>query len=149
MFDVKPFRRRVFEGPESNSGAMVDPNVKAWAEELLGRDLTAFKEARKRFLRRPTGKRLHDVRTAARRMRSLFEDLSSTIGVTDLKDLKRAINASGAARDADVLHGVLCCELDADERAFARDFLKDLRKRERRCTRKTHARLQRVHVTIA
>lgn len=127
---------------------MVDPSVRAWAAELLGRDVDAFKRARKRFLKRPTGKRLHAVRTAARRMRSLFEDLSSAIGVTDLHDLRLAIHASGAARDAGVLRRILRCELDRDERAFARDFLKALRKRKRTCTKKTRKRLRRVHMTV-
>lgn len=127
---------------------MIDPSVRAWAHELLAHDLEVFSEARQRFLRRPTGKRLHAVRTAARRMRSTFDDLSSVVEMVDLTDLRRAIHASGDARDASVLTDILCAELDDDERTFARAFLDDLRKRKHTCTKKTRRRLKHVHVEV-
>lgn len=132
----------------THANTMTDPSVRAWAHELLAQDLKVFSEARKRFLRRPTGKRLHAVRTAARRMRSTFEDLSSVVNVVDLTDLRRTIHASGDARDASVLAGITCAELDDDERTFARAFLNDLRKHERTCTKKTRRRLKHVHVEV-
>jgi CHAD domain-containing protein len=127
---------------------MADESVRAWAHELLTRDLEAFDEARRRFLRRPTGKRLHAVRTSSRRVRSLLEDLSSVIGLHDLDDLRRAIRASGTARDAAVLYKIVNAQLPNEERPFADDFLKDLRTRQRDFSKKTCTRLKRVHLRI-
>jgi CHAD domain-containing protein len=128
---------------------MADESVRAWAQDLLARDVEAFEHARKRFLRRPTAKRLHAVRTSARRLRSLLEDVSDVIGLTDLDDLHSAINASGRARDAAVLYEAVRQNLAEDERSFARAFLRDLRESERSFTKKTCKRLKRVRVEIA
>ena len=127
---------------------MADGTVRAWAQELLERDLEAFVAARRRFLRRPTGKRLHAVRTTSRRLRSLLEDFSTVIATPDLHELRRAIHASGTARDAALLEKIVHDALVHEERAYAQDYLHALRKRKHVFWNKTCTRLQRIHLEL-
>jgi len=110
---------------------MPDDRIAEWALGLIKADVHAFKRARARFLRQPGTKRLHDLRTSARRLRSLHEDLREAIPPFSLKRLRRLIDLTGEARDASVMREALRDALDVRERRAARGLLRTLRQRER------------------
>jgi CHAD domain-containing protein len=110
---------------------MADERIREWAQGLIAHDERAFERARARFLRRPGAKRLHDLRTNARRLRSLYEDMHEAIPSLPSKRLRRLIDLTGQARDAAVLREVLRATLDEHERHAARALLRALRKQER------------------
>ena len=110
---------------------MADERIREWAQGLIVHDERAFERARARFLRRPGAKRLHDLRTSARRLRSLYEDMHEAIPSLPNKRLRRLIALTGQARDAAVLRETLRATLDECEKRAARALLRALRKRER------------------
>jgi CHAD domain-containing protein len=112
---------------------MADDRVREWAQTLGAAEVRAFTEARRRFLRRPSSKHLHELRTAARRLRSLFDDFHDVLRARRPRRLRRLIAVTGEARDAAVLRKTLRSALDTRERAAARATLRELRARERAC----------------
>jgi len=110
---------------------MPDDRIVEWACGLVKHDVHTFERARKRFLRQPSAKRLHDLRTSARRLRSLHEDLHEAIPSFSIKRLRHVIDLTGEARDAEVLREALRDALDVRERRAARGMLRVLRRRER------------------
>lgn len=112
---------------------MADDRVIEWAKTLGAAETRAFMEARRRFLKRPSTKRLHDVRTAARRLRSLFEDFRNVLDARRQGRLHRLIVVAGEARDAAVLRKTLRGALEPRERRDGRAMLRELRARERAC----------------
>jgi len=114
----------------ANAGSMPDERITEWALGLVKHDMRAFKRARSRFLRQPSAKRLHDVRTTARRLRCLHDDLDGAIAAFSLKHLRHVIDLTGEARDAAVLRETLRDALDVRERRAARHLLRTLRRRE-------------------
>jgi CHAD domain-containing protein len=109
---------------------MPDDRIAEWAQGLVKADVHAFKRARTRFLRQPSAKRLHDLRTTARRLRCLHEDLREAIPPFSLLRLRRLIDLTGEARDAAVMREALREALDVRERRSARKLLGALRRRE-------------------
>ena len=112
---------------------MADDRVTDWARGLAAADMRAFMRARRRFLRRPSSKHLHELRIAARRLRALFEDFRDVLTSQRRTTLSRLIQLTGEARDAAVLRKTLREAVDARERRDARTLLRDLRARERSC----------------
>lgn len=110
---------------------MPDERIAEWALGLVKHDVRAFKQARARFLRQPSAKRLHDLRTTARRLRCIHDDMEGAIVPFSLKRLRNVIELTGDARDAAVLRETLRDALDARERRGARQLLRVLRRRER------------------
>jgi CHAD domain-containing protein len=137
MFDCQsPLKiRRFGQRPNAKDSAkaesMSDDRIREWAGALFETDLRAFRRARARFLRRPTGERLHDVRVSARRLRSICEDLEEALPRIHGARLGRIIAMTGDARDAAVLRETLRGTLEGREREIARPVLRSLRKRER------------------
>ncbi len=112
---------------------MADDRVIEWAKTLGAAEIRAFTRARRRFLKRPSAKHLHDLRTAARRLRSLFKDFRDVLRPRRSKRLRRLIEVTSQARDAIVLRKTLRIALDTRERGDASAALRDLRVREREC----------------
>ena len=112
---------------------MADERVIEWAKTLGSAEVRAFMKARRRFLKRPSAKRLHELRTAARRLRSLFKDFRDVLRPQRSKRLRRLIEATGEARDAAALRKTLREALDTRERGEARITIAGLRARERAC----------------
>lgn len=110
---------------------MADDRVIEWANALGAAEIRAFMKARRRFLRRPSSKHLHDVRTTARRLRSFFQDFRDVLAARRGKRLGQLIALTGEARDASVLRKTLRSALDARERSNGRAMLRELRARER------------------
>ena len=108
-----------------------DDRIAEWALGLVKADVHAFKRARARFLRQPSAKRLHELRTTARRLRCIHEDLREAVPPFSLKRLRRLIDLTGEARDAAVMREALRDALDVRERRAARSLLRALRRRER------------------
>jgi CHAD domain-containing protein len=115
----------------ANLGWMPDDRIAEWALGLVKHDVRAFRRARARFLRQPSAKRLHDLRTTARRLRCIHEDMEGAITPFSLKRLRHVIDLTGDARDAAVLRETLRDALDTRERRGARHLLRVLRRRER------------------
>ena len=112
---------------------MADDRVVAWAKTLGAAETRAFMQARRRFLKRPSAKHLQDLRMAARRLRSFFEDFRDVVTARRGKRLRRLIALTGEARDAVVLRKTLRSALERRERHDGRPILRDLRARERAC----------------
>ncbi len=112
---------------------MADDRVMEWAGALGAAEIRAFMKARRRFLERPSSKHLQELRTAARRLRSFFEDFRDVVRARRTKRLRRLIAVTGDARDAAVLRKTLRNALDSRERAAARSLLSELRAHERAC----------------
>jgi CHAD domain-containing protein len=96
----------------ANLAWMPDDRIAEWALGLVKHDVRAFKRARARFLRQPSAKRLHDLRTTARRLRCIHEDLEGALAPFSLGRLRHVIELTGDARDAAVLRETLRDALD-------------------------------------
>jgi hypothetical protein len=110
---------------------MADDRVTEWARALGTAETRAFMKARRRFLRRPSSKHLRELRSAARHLRSLFEDFRDVLAWPRRKALRRLIQLTGEARDASAARKTLRDALDARERREARTLLRELRALER------------------
>ena len=119
-----------------------------WLARRICDERRALERARRRFVKKPTEKRLHVVRTTGRRFRSLLEDV---VGVKPQKNLrrrvKRAAAATDAARDATILLRLLEKSLEPIEAAIAAPLVDALRKRERLATRRACQKLRRMRFT--
>ncbi|HEV7180221.1 MAG TPA: CHAD domain-containing protein [Candidatus Baltobacteraceae bacterium] len=115
----------------------------AWAAELSKQEEAAFAEARRRFGKGPNAERLHVLRTAARRLRSLYEDLGTLLASPDQARLRRFGKRAGAARDAHVLRLILKSTLEPSERDLVAPLLHMLRVRERKAVRRVRRTLER------
>ena len=115
---------------------------------MLDTDARAFRRARKRFVRRPTAERLHDVRVSARRLRSLCEDLREALPAVRLKRLARIIDMTADARDAAVLRETLRETLEPRDRKVARPLLRSLRRRERTMLKRIARALERMSFDV-
>ncbi len=124
--------------------SMPDDRIAEWAQGLAKHDVRAFRRARRRFLRQPSIKRLHDLRTSARRLRSFYEDLHEAIPSFASKRLHRLIALTGEARDAEVQRAMLRGALDTRERRAARELLRALRQRERTALKRIFRMVKRV-----
>lgn len=116
-----------------------------WLKKTIRLEQRALERARKRFVRDPSEKRLHDVRTTGRRFRSLLEDVAS---ITESKRLrqrvKRAAGATDAARDAAIILRLLESSVDGAEAELALPLLERLRGQERLATRRACKELRRM-----
>lgn len=116
-----------------------------WLEKAIARERRALERARKRFVTKPSEKRLHDVRTTGRRFRSLLEDVAAIAKSERLrKRVKRAAGATDAARDATIILRLLQASVDAEEAAMAQPLLDRLREQERMATREACKSLRRM-----
>jgi len=126
---------------------MPDDRIAEWALGLVKADVHAFKRARTRFLRQPSAKRLHDLRTSARRLRALHDDLREAIPPFSLKRLRQLIDLTGEARDAAVMREALRDAIDVRERHAARGLLRTLRRRERIALKRIARTLEHVRLS--
>lgn len=116
-----------------------------WLKTTIRREQRALERARRRFVRKPTEKRLHDVRTSGRRFRSLLEDVAALAPHRSLlRRVKRAAAATDAARDATIIRTLLERSVDVAEGESARELLDELRRREELATREARKRLRRA-----
>ena len=104
--------------------------------------------ARRRFVSKPTEKRLHAVRTAGRRFRSLLEDVAEIAPSAKLlRRVKGAAEHTDAARDATIILRLLEDSVDPSERYLAEPLLLELSERAKEATRAAHKRLRRTRFT--
>ena len=116
-----------------------------WLTKTIGRERRALERARRRFVERPTEKRLHDVRTAGRRFRSLLEDVAAVETCERLRHrVKRAAATTDAARDATIVRRLLEESVEESEAAIAEPLLEELRERENLATHRARQRLRRM-----
>ncbi len=119
-----------------------------WLVKTIRGELRALEHARRRFVGKPTERRLHDVRTAGRRFRSFLEDIAELAPAERLsRRVKRAARVTDAARDATVIRRLLESCADSGELALAQPLLEELRHREKLATR--HARKQLARLRFA
>lgn len=122
---------------------MVDQPLSSWAKSLLDQEYNAFEDARQRFTRKPSPGRLHKVRTAARRLRSLLDDIATIVDTTAIRaSIKPLIKSTGKARDATVIAQILRDSADAGERQTLKCILRELNHIERRCRHKACKRAE-------
>ena len=123
------------------------PAVK-WLKRTVAKERRALEAARRRFVSKPTENRLHAVRTAGRRFRSLLEDVAELAPSAKLlRRVKRAAEQTDAARDATILLRLLESSVDHGERPVAQPLLAELSAREKEATRLAHKRLRRTRFT--
>lgn len=116
-----------------------------WLQKAIRSERDALERARGKFVRRPTEKRLHDVRTTGRRFRSLLEDAADLASKPDLlARAKRAAAATDAARDASIALRLLDGAIHEDERSSAAWLFAEIRQREAEAMRRAHRRLHRA-----
>lgn len=116
-----------------------------WLTHTIDDERRALERARRRFVRKPTEKRLHDVRTAGRRFRSLIEDVADLVPASRLlRSVKKAAAATDAARDATILRELLESNVDATESELARPVLETLLSREHSATERACRRLRKA-----
>jgi CHAD domain-containing protein len=116
-----------------------------WLRKAIGHERHALERARRRFIGKPTEKRLHDVRTASRRLRSLLEDAADLAPHPRLlRRVKRAAAATDAARDATVILRLLESLVVEEERRIAAPLLQTLRERETAATQLAQRQLRRT-----
>jgi CHAD domain-containing protein len=132
--------------PVSRVAYLADERIREWARALVRADVRVFAHARRRFLEKPNAERLHLLRTSARRLRSLYEDVRGVVEVSKRGSLGRLIALTGEARDASVLREALESAIDVRERAIGRSYLSALRKRERRGLKRVYRALLALHI---
>jgi CHAD domain-containing protein len=116
-----------------------------WIREAIASETRALERARRRFVREPAEDALHRVRTGARRLRCLLEDvawLDRRAGL--LRRVKRAAELTDTARDAAVQRALLESVLDESERAEAKPLLHALLERERDAVKSAQRSLRRT-----
>jgi CHAD domain-containing protein len=114
-----------------------------WLSRAIRRERNALERARRRFIAKPTEKRLHDVRTTGRRFRSLLEDVAGLAPAPKLlARVKHAAAATDAARDATIVLRLLDASIDEGERTSAGWLFEQLRQREAEATKRAHRRLR-------
>ncbi len=119
-----------------------------WLKETVRRERRALERARRRFVNNPNEKRLHDVRTTGRRLRSLLEDVATIARSKRLRRrVKRAALATDAARDATIILRLLQSSADSGEAELARPLLERLRDRERLAMRQARKQLRLMRFT--
>lgn len=119
--------------------------IMKWLAKTIRKEQRALERARRRFICKPTEKRLHAVRTSGRRLRSLLEDVADLAATSRLlRRVKRAAAATDAARDATIIRGLLERSLDAGEAPMAGELLEELRGRERAATLLARKQLRRT-----
>ena len=119
-----------------------------WLEKAIVGERRALERARRRFVTKPNEKRLHDVRTSGRRFRSLLEDVAGIVPSKRLRQrVKRAAEATDAARDATIILRLLENSLGDGETELARPLLDQLREQETLATRRACAQLRRMRFT--
>jgi hypothetical protein len=117
-----------------------------WLAKTIRSERRALERARCRFIRKPSEKNLHDVRTTGRRFRSLLEDVSELAALERLRRrVKRAAAATDAARDATIIVRLLESSIDTSEAAIGQPLLGRLREQEQRATRQARKELRRMH----
>lgn len=126
---------------------MADDRVIEWAQSMGRAEVRAFMRARRRFLKRPSSKHLRELRTAAGRLRSLFEDFRDVLPWRKRNALRRLISLCGEARDAAALGSALRDAIDSRERPSARTLVKVFRALERRCVRRVRRLLEPLRYT--
>ena len=116
-----------------------------WLAKTIARERRALERARRRFVCKPNEKRLHDVRTAGRRFRSLLEDVATLTHCERLRRrVKRGAAATDAARDATIILRLLESSVDPGEAEIARPLLEQLREQETLATQGARRRLRRM-----
>jgi CHAD domain-containing protein len=124
------------------------PAAVKWLEGTVAKERRALEGARRRFVSKPTEKRLHAVRTAGRRFRSLLEDIAELAPSAKLlRRVKRAAEQTDAARDATIILRLLENSVDPGERHLAEPLLAELSARAKEATRVAHRRLRRAQFT--
>jgi len=119
-----------------------------WLRKTVAKERRALESARRRFISKPNEKRLHAVRTAGRRFRSLLEDVAELLPSAKLlRCVKRAAAQTDAARDATIILRLLESGVDSGERHIAEPLLAELSSREKEATRLAHKRLRRMRFT--
>ncbi|HEX4013903.1 MAG TPA: CHAD domain-containing protein [Candidatus Cybelea sp.] len=114
-----------------------------WLRKAIRRERDALERARREFVRKPTEKRLHDVRTSGRRFRSLLEDVADLAAAPKLlARVKRATAATDAARDASIALRLLDASVPEDERQSAAWLFTEVRQRQAEATQRAHRRLR-------
>lgn len=116
-----------------------------WLSKTIRSERRALERARRRFVCKPSEERLHDVRTAGRRLRSLLEDVASLLPSGRLRRrVKHAAAATDAARDATIILRLLETRVDPAEAEVARPLLARLHERENLATRRARRELRRM-----
>ena len=135
--------------PPSKPCVTLQSSALEWFDATVRRELRAFERARHRFVEKPNEDRLHDVRTTGRRLRSLLED-GAGLGARPrlLRHVKRASEATDAARDAAVARRLLEAVVDGTERENARALFEVLERRSRTATRAARRYLRRVRLEL-
>jgi hypothetical protein len=122
-----------------------EPDAMKWLEKTVACERRALERARRRFVFKPNEKRLHAVRTAGRRFRSLLEDVATLTHSERLRRrVKRAAAATDAARDATIIRRLLESSVDPAEVDIARPLLEQLRRQESLATRGARSKLRRM-----
>ncbi len=117
-----------------------------WIRKRVAKERRALERARRRFVKKPSDKRLHAVRTKGRRFRSLLEDVACKAPARDLlKRVKCAAEITDSARNATVLLALLERSIESGERPAAEALLASLRERQDDALRCAHRRLRRMH----
>jgi hypothetical protein len=116
-----------------------------WLAKTISSERRALERARRRFVAKPSEKRLHGVRTTGRRFRSLLEDVATIAPSEGLRRrVKRAAASTDAARDATIVLQLLEGSVAPSELEAARPLLEALRERERVAMRRARRRLKRM-----
>jgi CHAD domain-containing protein len=119
-----------------------------WLRKTVAKERRALEGARRRFISKPNEKRLHAVRTAGRRFRSLLEDVAELLPSAKLlRRVKRAAAQTDAARDATIILRLLESSVDSGERHIAQPLLAELSAREKEATGLAHKRLRQMRFT--
>jgi CHAD domain-containing protein len=116
-----------------------------WLKQELEHERRSLERARRGFTQKPTEKRLHEVRTSGRRLRSLLEDTAELAPDPKLlRRVKRTAAATDAARDATIILRLLEAGVADSERCIAAPLLNELRERKTTAMKLARRGLQRV-----
>jgi CHAD domain-containing protein len=121
----------------------------SWISRTIATESKALDRVRRAFVREPSHEGLHRIRTGARRLRSLLEDVAQRHRQTRLlRRAKRTSELTDVARDATVQRVLLERLLIASERDAAEPLLTALREREEAALESARRKLERVRYKV-
>ena len=120
---------------------MTESRLREWAAALAGREVKSFDHARRLFCRKPNARHLHGIRTASRRLLSLYQDLGTILPPLKQRRARRILKTAGVAQDAAALRRVLAAAVDDGERDIVEPLLQALRDQQRAGIRSLHRML--------
>lgn len=108
-----------------------DRRLAAWVESMARGEIRAYMRARRAFLKTASTRHLRELRGAARRLRSLFDDFGDLVPARRQKALARLLSTVAQATEIAGVRRILRKRADDRDEDLVTPMLRVLRQQER------------------